>query len=89
MTEWRVEPKYGPDSDDAKYAFVFDERGSFVGNLKYAHASRIVGTMNSALPAKRSEIAGELRKYAEYRATPDDLSRLLWRAADLMEGAKE
>ena len=31
------------------------------------------------------EIAQELRQYADYRATPDDLSRLLFRAADMID----
>lgn len=31
-----------------------------------------------------SEIIRELREYADYRATPDALSHLLWRAADAL-----
>lgn len=46
MGIWRYEPKYGPDSDDAKYAFVYDSKGEMVGNLKFHHAVNICNSMN-------------------------------------------
>lgn len=40
-----------------------------------------------SLPTHPDEaLAKELREYADYRATPDALSRLLWRAADRLDG---
>jgi hypothetical protein len=47
---WRYEIKHGPEGE-ANYAFVYDQGGHLVSNLKVHHAIAVVAAMNATLTA--------------------------------------
>lgn len=49
MKPWRYEICYGPDAE-ANYAFVYDDAGRLVSNLKMHHAKSVVDAMNRRSP---------------------------------------